>query len=63
MLTARSDIASFVDSLVAPMSLINALIVSVGLRKKQEVSEHFMGLEKIWEEYNVYIEKDDDDEE
>ncbi len=63
LLTARSDIASFVDSLVAPMSLINALIVSVSLRKKQEVSEHFMGLEKIWEEYNVYIEKDDEDDE
>jgi len=57
-LTATSDIASFVDSLVAPMSLINALIVSIGLRKKQEVEEHFMELEKIWEEYNVYIEKD-----
>ena len=62
-LTATSDIASFVDSLVAPMSLINALIVSIGLRKKQEVAEHFMELEKIWDEYDVYIEKDDGEKE
>jgi len=61
-LTARSDIASFVDSLVAPMSLINALIVSIGLRKRQEVAEHFMELENIWEEYDVYIEKDDEED-
>ena len=57
-LVARSDIASFVDSLVAPFSVINALIVSIGLKKKEEVSEHFKELESIWEEYNVYIEKD-----
>jgi len=62
ILTAKSDIASFVDSLVAPMSLINALIVSIGFRKKQEVSEHFMYLEKIWDEYDVYLEKDDSGE-
>lgn len=60
-LVARSDIASFVDSLVAPFSLINALIVSIGLRKKSEVAEHFMELEDIWGEYNVYIEKEEDD--
>ncbi len=57
-LVARSDIASFVDSLVAPFSVINALIVSIGLKKKEEVSEHFKELESIWEEYNVYIEKE-----
>lgn len=62
-MTAASDIASFVDSLVAPMSLINALIVSIGLRKKQEVAEHFMELENIWEEYDVYIEKDEEQDE
>lgn len=62
-LTATSDIASFVDSLVAPMSLINALIVSIGIRKKQEAAEHFMELEKIWDEYDVYIEKDDVEDE
>lgn len=61
-LVATSDIASFVDSLVAPLSLINALIVSIGLRKKGEVAEHFMELEKIWDEYGVYLEKEDDED-
>lgn len=57
-LVAKSDIASFVDSLVAPISVINALIVSIGLRKKEEMSEHFSELEKIWEEYEVYSDKE-----
>ena len=60
-LIARSDIASFVDSLVAPLSLINALIAAIGLRKKDEVSRTFEKLEKIWEEYDVY-EKVENDE-
>ena len=60
-LVARSDIASFVDSLVAPLSLINALIAAIGLRKKDEVSKTFEKLEKIWEEYDVY-EKVENDE-
>lgn len=59
-LIARSDIASFVDSLVAPLSVINALIVSIGIRKKEEVSGYFMQLEKIWKDYNVYLEKEKD---
>jgi DNA-binding MurR/RpiR family transcriptional regulator len=53
-LTARSGMASFVDSLVAPLSLINALIVAVGMKRKDQVSETFSRLEKIWEEYQVY---------
>lgn len=53
-LIARSDMASFVDSLVAPLSVINALIVAVGMRRKQHVSETFERLEKIWDEYQVY---------
>lgn len=57
-LIARSDMASFVDSLVAPLSIINALIVAIGLRKKDEISNYFSELEKIWDEYNVYISKD-----
>jgi DNA-binding MurR/RpiR family transcriptional regulator len=51
---ARSDMASFVDSLIAPLSVINALIVAVGMRKKQQVYETFERLEKIWDEYQVY---------
>ncbi len=54
MLIARSDMASFVDSLVAPLSLINALIVSLGLRRKDEVSKKLHKLEQFWEEYEVY---------
>ncbi|MBQ8869648.1 MAG: MurR/RpiR family transcriptional regulator [Oscillospiraceae bacterium] len=54
MLIARSDMASFVDSLVAPLSLINALIVSLGLRRKDEVSKKLQKLEQFWEEYEVY---------
>lgn len=53
-LTAKSDIASFVDSLVAPFSVINALIVALGMRKKDNVYSSFDKLEKIWAEYNVY---------
>lgn len=51
---ARSDMASFVDSLVAPLSVINALIVALGMRKKQEIYKTFEELERIWDEYNVY---------
>ena len=53
-LLARNDIASFVDSLVAPLSILNALIVAVGRKKQQEVSDIFRKLENIWEEYEVY---------
>ena len=51
---ARSDMASFVDSLVAPLSVINALIVAIGARKKESVYETFEKLETIWDEYQVY---------
>jgi DNA-binding MurR/RpiR family transcriptional regulator len=56
-LIAQSNMASFVDSLVAPLSVINALIVAVGLREKNKISETFKTLENIWEEYNVYTYK------
>ena len=46
--------ASFVDSLVAPLSVINALIVAVGRKKLPEVTETFSRLEQIWDEYHVY---------
>lgn len=54
ILAARSDMTSFVDALVAPFSLVNALIVAVGLLKEQEVTDTFERLEKIWSEYEVY---------
>lgn len=53
-LHAKSDMVSFLDSLVAPMSLINAIIVAVGIRNKERVSETFARLEKIWSEHEVY---------
>lgn len=53
-LKARSDMASFVDSLVAPLSLINALLVAVSQRKNDEVEHTFRTLEEIWDEYGVY---------
>lgn len=53
-LLAKSDTASFVDSLVAPLSLINALIVAVGLEKKDEITKTYEELEGIWDTYNVY---------
>jgi DNA-binding MurR/RpiR family transcriptional regulator len=45
---------SFLDSLVAPMSLINALIVAVGSRSSDNVSDTFKQLENIWTEHDVY---------
>lgn len=54
LLIARSDMASFVDSLVAPLSLINALIVALGLRKKEEVADKLSRLEALWQENEVY---------
>ncbi len=53
-LIAQSNMASFVDSLVAPLSVINALIIAVGLREKEKISKTFSTLESIWEEYEVY---------
>lgn len=53
-LIAQSNMASFVDSLVAPLSVVNALIISVGMREKENVTETFNNLEKIWQDYNVY---------
>lgn len=59
LLLARSDIASIVDSLVAPLSLINALIVTTALKKTGEVTQVFKRLEDIWDEYGVYEKVDD----
>lgn len=56
-LITRSNMASFVDSLVAPLSVANALIVAVGMRKKDEIKEYFDRLEYIWKAYNIYDEK------
>ena len=57
-LSARTDMASFVDSLVAPLSLINALLVALALKKKDELNRHFDKLEGIWDAYSVYINRE-----
>lgn len=54
VLLARSDMVSFVDSLVGPLSVINALIVTTAIRKKAEVSKVLERIESIWDEYGVY---------
>ncbi len=61
ILIARSDMASFADSLVAPLSVINALIVAVGMKKRKYVAENYERLEQIAEEYEVYDNSDDQD--
>ena len=53
-LIAKSDMASFVDSLVAPLSVINALIVQVSMNRQSEIEETFNQLESIWNQYHVY---------
>lgn len=57
-LLIKSDIASFVDSLVAPFSVMNALIVAIAMKKRGAVADHFKALEEIWGEYHVYLEKE-----
>ena len=54
LLIAKSDMASFVDSLVAPLSIVNAIIVAVSRKKQDELLVRLHQLEKIWDEYDVY---------
>ena len=54
VLIARSDMASVVDSLVAPLSLINALIVATVIEKKEDVKATFEALESVWNQHEVY---------
>lgn len=56
VLYAHTDMASFVDSLAAPLSLINALLVALGLHRRDALTQHFRQLESIWDTYQVYLE-------
>ena len=56
LLIARSDMNSFADSLVAPLSLINALIAALSISSADTVRQSFERLEEIWEKYEVYSE-------
>lgn len=54
LLIAQSDMASFVDSLVAPLSIINAMVAAVARKKQDELTERLRALEEVWEQYDVY---------
>ena len=54
LLLVKSNMVSFVDSLVPALSIANALIVSVGMKEKEDIKQHFDDLETIWEKYSVY---------
>lgn len=54
LLLAHSDMATIVDSLVAPLSIINAIIVAISLKKNEDITNELSELEKIWEQYEVY---------
>ena len=58
VLLARSDIASVVDTLVAPLSLINALLVAVVIRCKDRIIDTLTSLEQVWKEQNIYARDD-----
>lgn len=59
VLIAKSDMVSLVDSLVAPFSVVNALIVSLASAREETLSKRFETLERVWEEYNVYEKRAD----
>ena len=54
VLCAKSDMVSLVDSLVAPLSVVNALIVAIASKRQDELQHTFASLERIWDQYNVY---------
>lgn len=56
-LCAQTDMTSFVDSLAAPLSVVNALIVSLGLHRREELGRHFGQMEEIWNAQQVYMDK------
>ena len=51
---AKSDMISLVDSLTAPLSIVNALLVAIAARREKELEKKFSELERVWEKYNVY---------
>ena len=54
LLLAKSDMASYMDSLIAPVSIINCIIIEITQRREKEIRDRFDTLEKIWDEYEVY---------
>ena len=60
VLQAKSDMVSLVDSIVAPLSVVNALLVALASGREQRFSKTFDALEEVWEEYNVYEKRVDE---
>ena len=59
VICAKSDMVSLVDSLVAPLSVINALIVAIAAKREKELHQTFDALERIWDQYHVYEKRDE----
>ena len=59
VICAKSDMVSLVDSLVAPLSVVNALIVAVASKREKELRRTFDALERIWDQYHVYEKRDE----
>ena len=59
-LLVRCDMISFVDSMTAPLSLLNALIVAIGQAKNEDVSRTFSQMEKIWSQYSIFGKEEDE---
>ena len=57
LLIAQSDMASFMDSVVAPISIINAIVIEITSRREKEITERFDALEKLWDEFEVYAKR------
>ena len=62
VICAKSDMVSLVDSLVAPLSVINALIVAIAAKREKELHRTFEALERIWDQYHVYEKRDESNE-
>ena len=60
VLCAKSDMVSLVDSLVAPLSVVNALIVAIASKRQKELHRTFESLERIWDQYHVYEKQEKD---
>ena len=59
LLLAKSDMLSLVDSLVAPLSVVNALLVALAAGREKTLAKNFETLERVWEEYHVYEKRND----
>ena len=59
VICAKSDMVSLVDSLVAPLSVVNALIVAIAAKREKQLHRTFDALERIWDQYHVYEKRDE----